>query len=105
MDIWMDRENAIVNSILSADNRCGTLRQMMDAGRETLEAFVRGKVRPTLRVCKGEADRKDREIAALSRDIEMKRRALDALIANLAIPPGPIMDIVKAAMPGDPRLK
>ena len=103
-NVWLERETAIVRNIMSGNNACGTLKKAM-ADDAALEPFLRGMVRPVLRVCADEAAHRDREIAALSLDNEKKRRALDALAANVPIPAGPVMDLVRAAMPGDPRLR
>lgn len=82
MSIWMDRENAIVNSIMSGDNSCGTLQKLVAAGGKPLEDFLRCGIRATLKVCAEEAAqlRADRE--AVSRADEQKRQALEYISSH-----------------------
>jgi hypothetical protein len=80
VNIWQDREDAIVRSIMSGNNACGTLQEASVIGK--LEEFLRLMIRPTLQVCAGEqADlRKQRDDAlAVS---EARRRVLAEVAAN-----------------------
>jgi len=99
---WMERENAIVNGIMSGQNACGTLQKATADG--TLEEFLRLMVRPTLMVCAEEAAQKDHDVRAASTDAENKRFALEFVVQNLGgsvqIDNPAIVEAIKRALPG-----
>jgi hypothetical protein len=77
---WEEREDAIVRSILSGNNACGTLAKAQAGG--TLEDFLRGMIRPTLQVCAGEqADLRQQRDEALAQS-EGRRQVLAEVAAN-----------------------
>jgi hypothetical protein len=79
-DVWLDRENAMVNGIMSGDNACGALAKALEAGR--LEGFLRRMLRPTLLICAGEArELRSQRDAALA-ESEGRRRTLAKIAAN-----------------------
>jgi hypothetical protein len=82
-DIWQDREDAVVRSIMSGNNACGTLRKALETGK--LEEFLRRMVRPTLQVCAGEqADLRQQRDAALQQS-EARRQVLADVAANAGL--------------------
>lgn len=100
MSKWMERENAIVNSIMSGDNACGTLQKAVTAGGETLANYLRATIQPTLQVCAEEEAQKDRDLSALSRDNEAKRFALESVASNVPNLPVPVVTLMEQALPG-----
>ena len=80
MNRWREREEAIVRSIMSGNNACGTLEKAMRT--EQLEMFLRRMVQPTLQVCAQEQDdlRQQRD-AALAQS-EERRQVLADVAAN-----------------------
>ncbi len=102
-DTLAERTATITRSIASGNNACGTL---IDRAGRVNEAFIAQSVRPTLAVYENEAEQLRRENAALRRDVENKRQALESAVAN--IPgikdiPG-VGDAFRAALPGHPFL-
>jgi hypothetical protein len=80
INIWQDREDAIVRSILSGNNACGTLAKAIADG--TLEGFLRGMIRPTLTICADEAwDLRQQRDKALTQS-ETRRQVLADVAAN-----------------------
>ncbi len=86
MSIWMDRENAIVNSVMSGLNSCGTLQKMVAeaaAGNpQPLENHIRCGVRATLAVCADEATQLRIDRDKISQQEEAKRQALEYISSN-----------------------
>jgi hypothetical protein len=80
MDTIQEREDAIVRSIKSGDNVCGTLRTALDRGR--LEPFLRAMVRPTLQVYEDEEQQLRADRDANSRQAEAYRQALEYVASN-----------------------
>jgi hypothetical protein len=78
--IWLERENAAVNSIMSGNNACGTLATAGASGR--LETFLRMMLRPTLSVCADEAEALARQRDAALAQAEARRRILAEVAAN-----------------------
>ncbi len=99
-----DRISAITNSIASGNNACGTLisKQTGQLNHE----FIAKSVRPTLEQYEGELADLRRERDALLRDIEAKRFALEAAVANIPIITATpsVVDAFRAALPGHPHL-
>lgn len=77
-DHLAERVEAIVRSIASGDNACGTLR---GPGGLNLD-FVRACVKPTLDVYEFEADVLRADRMRLSRESEERRQALEFVYAN-----------------------
>ncbi len=103
-DVVAERTAAIVRSIASGNNACGTLFERQSGSLNT--AFIAEAVRPTLAVYEDEAEQLRRENAALRRDVESKRQALESAVANIhdiASIPG-VGDAFRAALPGHPHL-
>lgn len=102
---WQEREDAIVRSIMSGNNSCGTLAALVANGGQALEDFLRMMVRPTLKVCNEEENQLIREGHALRADNEAKRFALETVVANMAIDNPTVRDAVAKGIPGHPGLK
>lgn len=102
MNTMNDRVETAVRNIMSGDNTCGTLATAAYNGDHE---YFRRAIRPIVDAYDGEiaALRQQRD-AALA-DATDKRFALEAVVANLAIPDGVIMDILRKALPGHPNLK
>ncbi len=99
-----ERVGAVVRSIASGNNACGTLFERQSGSLNT--AFIAEAVRPTLAVYEDEIEQLRRENAALRVEIETKRQALESAVANirnLAAIPG-VGDAFRAALPGHPHL-
>ena len=84
-NIWQDRKNAIVNSIMSGNNACGTLQKALAEGR--LNVFIRRMIQPTLRVCAEEAAELRQQRDAALKLSERRRLALANITANCTLPP------------------
>ena len=80
MDTIQEREDAIVRSIKSGDNACGTLQTALTRGQ--LEPFLRSMIRPTLQVYEGEAEQLRHDRDANSRQAEAWRQALEYIASN-----------------------
>lgn len=104
MSIWMERENAIINSIMSGNNACNALQklvaQALAGDAKPLDDFLRCKVRGTLKVCADEAAQKDRDLRAALADAENKRFALESVVSNMRIDNPLVLDAVRKALPG-----
>lgn len=74
-----ERVEAIVRSIASGDNACGTL--LGPDGRLNLD-FLRACVKPTLDVYEFEADALRADKMALSRESEDRRQVLEFVYSN-----------------------
>lgn len=96
-NIAMDRLETAVNNIMSGNNSCGTLANAALSGDRD---YFRAMVAPLVVVYEDEAEalRKQRDDAL--RDVEAKRFALESVLSNMTIPPGPARDAVARAMPG-----
>lgn len=105
MNKWQERENAIVNSIMSGQNSCGTLAVLATQGGKALEDFLRMMVRATLQVCNQEENRLLTENHTLRADNETKRFGLESVVANIAIDNPAVLDALRKALPGHPHLK
>ena len=99
-----ERLGAISRSIASGNNACGTLIDRSSGRLNT--AFVEASVRPTLEVYEGELAQLRSENAALRRDVEAKRFALETAVSNIpAITGNPdIVNAFRTALPGHPLL-
>ena len=99
---WQEREDAIVRSILSGNNACGTLDKALQTG--ALEDFLRGMIRPTLHVCAAEYGEMVKERNELSADNEAKRFALEFVVSNLGgavtISEPAVLNAIRKALPG-----
>ena len=102
MNTLKDRLETAVNNIMSGDNRCGTLA---NAAYNSDRDYFRRAVRPVVVTYEEEAEELRRQRDFLLRDIEEKRFALESVLANLAVPTGPVRDAMTRAMPGHPLLK
>ncbi len=98
-----DRIGAITRSIASGNNACGSL--MGKDGRVNIP-FIEASVRPTLEVYECELAELRKERDALLRDIEAKRFALEAAVANIPALTGnaSVVDAFRRALPGHPHL-
>ncbi len=74
-----DRIEAIVNSIASGDNACGTLRA---PDGSLNRGFLRACVRPTLEVYEDEAEQHRQDKRELSAQSEERRQLLELIYAN-----------------------
>ncbi len=74
-----ERTSAIVRSIASGNNACGTL---VDRNGRVNEAFLAASVRPTLDVYEREAMELRDERNRLSRESEERRRILEFVYSN-----------------------
>lgn len=101
MDTKEERVETVVRNIMSGDNVCGTLA---NAALNSDTDYFRRAVQPVVDVYESEASllRKQRDDAL--RDAEAKRFALESILSNMAIPPGPARDAVARAMPAHPLL-
>lgn len=98
-DLVAERTATIVRNLASGANDCNVL---MCNGKFN-EAFAVSAVRPTIKTCIEEADHLRSENAALRKEVEAKRFALEAVIGNngdLAA----AKDALNAAMPAHPNL-
>lgn len=98
-----ERIIAIVNSILSGDNECGTIQKALEGG--TLGDFIQSMVRPTLQIYEDEYEELRRENDRLSRENQNKRFALECALANEDIQNPVTQQAVKAALPGHPLVE
>ena len=103
MNRWKEREDAIVNSIMSGHNACGTLKQAL-GNVQQLDKFLRGMVQPTLQVCAAEYGEMVKERNELSADNEAKRFALEFVVSNLGgavtISEPTVLNAIRKALPG-----
>lgn len=105
-NIWHARETAIVHSIMSGHNSCGTLEALARQGGDALERFLRQCVRATLAVVAAESQQLTREKHALSADNEKKRFALESVVSNLDVSGRPeLLAALRAALPAHPLLE
>jgi hypothetical protein len=97
VNIWQEREDAVVRNVMSGNNACGTLRKALESGK--LEDFLRTAVRPALLICAGEQAelRKQRDDALAAS--EARRQILAEVAANVCIPArlGELADRVERA--------
>jgi hypothetical protein len=95
-NIWRDREDAVVRSIMSGNNACGTLATASAKGE--LEEFLRLMVRPTLTVCAGEQIELRRQRDAALAQSEARRRILADVAANGGLAGGLAKAVEMAAL-------
>lgn len=105
MDKWREREDAMVNGILSGQNACGTLKCLVERGGKPLEDFLRLMMGPALRVCREEESLLREEVRRLHADNDAKRFALESVVANLPLDNPAVARAVAGALPGHPHLK
>ena len=131
MTRWMEREQAIMNGIMSllvnecdalacvkkameAETTAETEEEMqvaMEAKEKAIAALyetVLCKVRPTLQVCAGETAQKDRDLAATRSDANALRTAVETVISNQHVAPADndvVMQALRVAAPGHPHLE
>ncbi|MCD8352246.1 MAG: hypothetical protein LUC93_16710 [Planctomycetaceae bacterium] len=74
-----ERVEAVVNSIASGDNACGTLRSQDGSLNRD---FLRACVRPTLEVYEEEAEQHRQDKRELSSISEERRQVLELIYAN-----------------------
>ncbi len=100
-----DRIGAITNSIASGNNACGSLISKQTG--QLNHAFIEESVRPTLEQYEGELAELRKERDALLREVEVKRFALEAVVANIPALTGnaSVVDAFRRAIPGHPHLK
>jgi hypothetical protein len=92
--IWRERENAIVNSIMSGNNACGTLNKALSYGN--LDEFLRKMIRPSLCIYWQEALGLRRQRDDALRESEDRRRVLAEVAANVPLS-GPLAQRVDEA--------
>lgn len=78
-----DRTDAIVRSIASGNNACGSL---LAADGRVNEAFIAKSVRPTLEVYEQEAEQLRQDRARVSQESEARRQTLEFIRANVQLP-------------------
>ncbi len=102
ISVFMDRENAIFNSMASGENECLTLK-----GVRENENFIRENcIRPTLQICASEQRDLVMQRDQLLAQVESMRFALETIKSNLGAnvtindPSGVIIPALRAALPG-----
>lgn len=95
-----ERTETILRALSSGVNDCNTLM----CGGKLNEDFVRSSIRPTIQVCIEEADQFRQDNAALRRDLELKRQALELVVGNNCNLTA-AKDALAKALPGHPHLQ
>ncbi len=94
MNTLKEREDAVVNSIMSGNNACGTLARAAAAGDAE---FFRRAVRPTILVYEDEARMLREQRDSALRECERRRQALEFVAGNLTLS-GDVAAVVGAAL-------
>ncbi len=103
-NLWKDREDAIVRSIMSGNNSCGTIQKAMADGK--FEEFLREMVFPTLRVCSEEAAFLAKQRDEANSHAQALRFACESVVANMPVDQFPtVKNALKTALPGHPNLQ
>lgn len=95
--ILTDRIAAAVNSIMSGNNDCGTLRDAVAKGDRM---FFEQMIRPAMMAYAEEAVQLRQQRDAALRDVEAKRFALECVISNAVTLPPAAREAVAKALPG-----
>ncbi len=119
VSIWQEREDAVVRSIMSALNSCNTLLHLVQTAAGIngekpnpwpLESFLRGIVRPTMKMIAEEDRIEDGDNAAVSLSEEHKRQFCEFIASNYGagIKVEPFIDArfreyLAKALPGHPH--
>ncbi|MCC8190893.1 MAG: hypothetical protein LIP77_09735 [Planctomycetes bacterium] len=96
MSSAQERIETVVRNVFAGDNNCGTLSYAV-AHRDA--DYFRRAVAPVIDAYETEAAALRQQRGAALRDAEAKRFALEAIVANLDLPPT-LRETVAAALPG-----
>jgi len=102
MTVLEERVEAIVRSIMSGNNACGSL---LDAAAKGDAEYFRLCIRATLSVYDDELKQAKADRDAALKDAELKRYALGTVVSNCDISNPLVKEALRNALPNHPLLK